>query len=187
MSRKATQGESLPAKASASQGKAADAFDAAEVAVSGVETDIDAENRAALQNMSPAEVETMHLYPTFDRCERCELLCLEASGSTTVQIHVQIKAKNFQTGVALTACRCVVQVEAAKKEIEDRLGPEKVAFLRMRAAHRAKQATQNSKAQQDQPKDTGGLTPSLKASASQGTWTPPNNAPAEVPRSSGKH
>jgi len=38
-----------------------------------------------------------------------------------------------------------MQVEAAKREIEERLGPVKVAFLRRRAAQRAERATASNK------------------------------------------
>ncbi len=70
------------------------------------------------------------------------------------------------------------QLEAARKEIEDRLGPEKVAFLRKRAAR---------KVHQNQPKGMGGLTPRrLNTPASQGTWSPPIQTPAEVLQSNGK-
>ncbi|BDA50749.1 probable RNA polymerase II-associated protein 1 at N-terminal half [Coccomyxa sp. Obi] len=129
LSRKAKQNADAPTEAAASQGEAT--VNAANTAVSGAETDIDAENRAALQNMSPLEV------------------------------------------------------EAARKEIEDRLGPEKVAFLRKRAAQRAQQAAQNTKPHQDLPMATRGVTPNLKATASQGTWTPPVQDPAEVPQTTG--
>lgn len=87
-----------------------------------------------------------------------------------------------QTGKTRTACTCVVQVEEARKEIEDRLGPEKVAFLRKRAAQRAQQAAQRAEPHQNQPKGTGDLTPSLKAPGSQGTWHPPGG-----PQSNGKY
>ncbi|CAL8465149.1 g4684 [Coccomyxa elongata] len=123
LSRRANQSAGPLTEAAASQGEAAGSTAAADMAVSGAEADIDAENRAALQNMS------------------------------------------------------VQEVEAARKEIEDRLGPEKVAFLRKRAARRV---------HQHQPKGTGGVTPrSSNTAASQGTWSPPVQTPAEVPRSNG--
>lgn len=65
LSRRANQSAGAPTEAAASQGEAAGTAAAADMAVSGAESDIDAENRSTLQNMSAQEVKTIHLHFRF--------------------------------------------------------------------------------------------------------------------------
>ncbi len=87
----------------------------------------------------------------------------------------------------------ILQVEAARRELLEQLGPERAAKLRQRAAQKEEQAAKKRAASQQQQEQQRGATdktlPSAEAAkpkgTQQGTWNAPNQAHDALPHPTG--